>query len=94
MSVYVDDAMIVRKLHRWPGKWSHLVADSIEELHEFAAKIGMERKWFQDKRIPHYDLTKQRRDAAIAAGAIPLSKRELVRRFRPLANKQSPTEEE
>ena len=53
--------------------WCHMWADSIEELHEFAAEIGMKRYWFQGPPIhkfPHYDLTKQRRAIAVKAGAI------------------------
>ena len=39
----------------------HLVSDnSLDELHEFAQKIGLKRKWFQDKRLPHYDITSKR----------------------------------
>jgi hypothetical protein len=42
----------------------------IEALHNFAAKLGMRRSWFQDHRVhPHYDLTSQRREAALALGA-------------------------
>jgi Protein of unknown function (DUF4031) len=30
------------------GEWCHMVSDeSVEELHEFAAKIGLKRKSFQ-----------------------------------------------
>ena len=37
---------------------SHLVADTLQELHEFAEKVGLKRKWFQDhKDHPHYDIT-------------------------------------
>jgi len=28
-----------------------MFADTLEELHEFAQKIGMKREWFQDKRL-------------------------------------------
>ena len=37
----------------------HLVADSLEELHEFARKIGLKRHFFEGvkKGHPHYDLT-------------------------------------
>ena len=35
----------------------HLVADTEEELHKFAQKIGLKRSWYQDKsHYPHYDL--------------------------------------
>ena len=47
----------------------HLVADSLEELHEFASSIGIKRCWFHGMRKghPHYDLPKGKRDAAFLA---------------------------
>ena len=41
---------------------THLIADSLDELHAFAAKIGLKRYWFQDakKLHPHYDITTRR----------------------------------
>lgn len=47
-----------------------MFADSVDELHEFADKIGMRRQWFQDKKLPHYDLTAKRRELALSMGAI------------------------
>lgn len=69
MAVYVDG------LREWGwrlGKSCHLIADTEEELHAFAARIGLRRAWAQGSRsgIPHYDLTVSRRERAIAAGAV------------------------
>ena len=71
--IYVDQAKIpaeVRngsKIHT--SEWSHLTADTIEELHRFAVKIGLRRSWFQDDGIhPHYDLTAGKRWQAIRTG--------------------------
>jgi hypothetical protein len=51
-------------------KWSHLFADDIQELHEFAAKLGLRRSWFQDKgRFPHYDIVGSKRRLALELGA-------------------------
>lgn len=84
MPVYVDCARIPAKLGRWPARWSHLVADSGEELHNFAALLGLRREWFQEhSRIPHYDLTDAKRKEALAAGALPVSSRDIVRMFSP-----------
>ncbi len=73
MAAYVD------KLRNWGWKLGpscHLIADSLEELHVIAAKIGLKREWYQPSSSgPHYDLTKSRRDLAIKAGAIPLDDR-------------------
>ena len=71
MSIYVDDLRLAASVGRLSARWSHLYADDEAELHEFAARIGMRRAWFQDHpSLPHYDLTETRRAAAIDAGAI------------------------
>jgi hypothetical protein len=57
----------------------HLVAYSLDELHEFAAKIGMPITWFQDKKKPHYDLFGRKKGAAIKAGAKVISTKEIVK---------------
>ena len=37
---------------------THLVGDSLEELHKFSQGMGLRREWFQNHpRHPHYDLT-------------------------------------
>lgn len=80
MSVYVDD-------HRspLPGRfqgWSHLAADSVEELHALAAKIGLKRSWFQPHGLMnHYDVSESKRRQAIRAGAVAVTARDLVRKF-------------
>ena len=81
MPVYVDSLCN----YGWKyGSSCHLVADTLEELHEFAAKIGMKRQWFQDdKRLPHYDLTAKRRSSALRYGAIEITFRQLAARMNP-----------
>jgi len=68
MTVYVDEA-----IWRWQGrKWCHLVADDIDELHRFAAQLGLHRLSYQGPpktSRPHYDLTSYERRRAIAYGA-------------------------
>jgi len=65
----------------WHRRCGHLVSDSsIEELHEFAENLGLRREWFQQKNIPHYDLTGFVYDLAIERGAILVSSREIVKR--------------
>jgi hypothetical protein len=77
MTVYIDDAF------NYFGKsvMCRMVADKEKELHELAEKIGLKREWFQDNRIPHYDVAKTLRDQAIRAGAIPVTQRFIVERF-------------
>ena len=64
----------------WPGHgrfWSHLVSDtSVEELHAFAAALGFPRKAFHRD---HYDIPSDQYETVLAAGARPVSPRELVR---------------
>ena len=47
MAVYVDDARIPARVGRIRARWSHLFADSQDELHAFAQTIGLKRAWFQ-----------------------------------------------
>jgi uncharacterized protein DUF4031 len=78
MPVYVDDAHIPSR-----GRlWSHLVADSADELHEAAERLGLRREWAQDRgRTLHYDVPEELRERAIDSGiAVAISWRELARR--------------
>jgi hypothetical protein len=62
-----------------PARWSHLLADDREELHAFAALIGMKREWFQDHPVRwHYDVTDTRRRQAITLGAREITFREVA----------------
>jgi Protein of unknown function (DUF4031) len=82
MTIYVDDIRIPARVGRVSARWSHLSAgpfDDLAELHEFAARIGLRRSWFQAKGWPrdHYDVTDSKRAEAIAAGAVPITWRDL-----------------
>jgi len=78
MSVYLDPLC----QNGWKlGKNSHMVADSDDELHAFAKRIGLKREWFQVTRLRHYDLTAGRRAVAVRLGAIELGRREFVEKF-------------
>lgn len=71
MSVYVDDAV-----HAWRGqRWAHLMADTLDELHTMAQRLGIPRRAFQNKTSgAHYDVTTELREQAIALGAIAISR--------------------
>lgn len=75
MTVYVDNSRLP-----WRGKhWCHLVADSISELHSFAAQLGLKREWFQDKTMyPHYDVTVSIQQRALSLGARAGDKRAII----------------
>jgi hypothetical protein len=65
----------------WRGRrWAHLVSDhSYDELHEFAARLGIPRRGFQGD---HYDIPEDLREEALALGAAPVPARELVNRLK------------
>jgi hypothetical protein len=83
MSVYVDHAFAYGEWGRWSGG-GHLQADTPEELHAFAQRLGMRREWFQSKpsrpENDHYDLTERRRVLALGLGAIAEDRRAGTRR--------------
>ena len=63
------------------GEWCHMVSDkSLEELHAFAATIGLKRKAFQSTSRSHYDLRPSKRRLAVSMGAQEVGMRDLVRR--------------
>jgi hypothetical protein len=66
---------------RWRGQlWAHLVSDvSYDELHAFAAALGVPRRAFQGD---HYDIPAPLRDRALALGAEPVRARELLSRLK------------
>jgi hypothetical protein len=65
---------------RLPVKhWCHMVSDAgFDELHDFAARLGIPRHRFQGD---HYDLPPQLRERAVALGAQEVSARELTGRM-------------
>lgn len=72
MAVYVDNAFIKAQVGRIKARWCHLMADTPEELHEFAQRIGLRRSWAQHEDRPnllHYDVTESVRAKAVRAGA-------------------------
>lgn len=81
MTVYVDD------MYKYPMgqfgrmKMSHLMADTDEELHEMARKIGVARKWCQKEQLGkgyiHYDIAIVKRQLAIRNGAKEITLREM-----------------
>lgn len=86
MAILVDEA-------RWPWRdtlWCHLVTDShLEELHDFARRLGCRRIGFQGD---HYDIDVDTRARAIAIGAEAASSREVVRRLRAAGLRLRPSQ--
>jgi hypothetical protein len=75
--IYVDD-MWKTAYGRFRGmQMSHMIADTLEELHEFADKLGLKREWFQDKISgPHYDISLGKRRLAVIYGAKQITLRQ------------------
>ncbi|WP_372729630.1 DUF4031 domain-containing protein [Nocardioides sp.] len=59
--------------------WSHLASDtSYDELHAFARTLGIPERGFDRD---HYDVPSEWYDRVVAAGALPVTSRELVGRL-------------
>lgn len=80
MTVYVDNARIPYR----GMMMSHMVADSRAELLAMAARVGVSARWIQFPGTPkeHFDICDAKRKAALSAGAVAVSTREIVRMIR------------
>ena len=75
MAIYVDFMQIEFKCY----KWCHMLADTLQELHEFAAFIEIDERLFhRNASYPHYDVTVQMRETAIKYGAIPANRQKII----------------
>jgi hypothetical protein len=89
MPVYVDEA--IWQFHGL--RWCHLLADDTEELHRFAAELGIKRASYQGPpktSTPHYDLTAYERRQAIALGAVACAREAIVAVLHRVRVKVSP----
>lgn len=90
MTVYVDNFRAPATVGRIRGRWSHLTADTPDELQAFARQIGLRPGWFQPRcqylSCPaidgccahfHYDVTDDKRSRAVIAGAKAIDLREM-----------------
>lgn len=78
MAVYVDDMQAEHKPQHAPGRryvMCHMIADTEQELHAMADKIGVARRWFQGD---HYDIAQSKRALAIEHGARAITQRQLA----------------
>lgn len=83
MAVYIDPQMscLISVNWRWPHS-CHMFADTLKELNHMALLIGMNTAWFQNKRVPHYDLNENKRKLAVKNGVIELTREETVKFWR------------
>lgn len=89
MTVYVDDM-------RAPfGRMvmCHMIADTDDELHAMADRIGVARRWHQHAGswLSHYDISKSKRALAVQAGAVEIDKRQLAAILRQRRETCAPT---
>jgi hypothetical protein len=72
MATYVDNMRRPAQLQGRPAKWSHLLADTTEELLEFAAHLGLKMEWIQKAGTchEHFDVTDEVRSRALRMGAV------------------------
>lgn len=86
MAILIDSAI-------WPWRdwlWCHMVSDtSVEELKEFAAKLGIPDRGFQGD---HFDLPEHMREVAISHGAKVVSTREILRALYASGIRKPPSE--
>jgi hypothetical protein len=78
-------AVLVDPLREYPEAglrfthWCHMVSDvDFDELHAFAARLGIPRRGFQGD---HYDLPAHVRERAVELGALEVATGELVLRM-------------
>ncbi|WP_457963992.1 DUF4031 domain-containing protein [Arthrobacter sp. D1-29] len=75
MAIFLDPPL-------WPAHgthFSHLISDSsLEELHAFASAAGIPERAFD---CDHYDVPERRIEDLVAAGAVPVEGRILVRKL-------------
>ncbi len=75
MTVYVDDM----RANFGRMVMCHMLADTDDELHAMAARIGVQRRWWQSPEKTsgsHYDIALSKRALAVAAGAIEITWRQ------------------
>lgn len=77
MGVYVDNmrAAFGRMI------MCHMIADTDDELHAMADRIGVARRWWQSPEKTsgsHYDIALSRRKLAVAHGAVEIDMRQLA----------------
>lgn len=83
MTVYVDDMGRFARVRGVTSRWSHLFADTHDELERFARTLGLAPAWIQHPctHREHYDLTEAKRSQALRLGAQEISYLRDVPRF-------------
>ncbi|KKN90015.1 hypothetical protein LCGC14_0231270 [marine sediment metagenome] len=82
MTIYVDNmrAPLGRMI------MCHMIADTEDELHAMAGRIGVARRHYQKG---HYDVSLGKKALAVQYGAIEVTQRELVLMLRDRKRKEA-----
>jgi Protein of unknown function (DUF4031) len=79
MTVYVDNPIYTRPGVKKPRKrYAHMVADSLQELAQFAAKIGVKPHFFHNSSMAHFDINQDQHAIALQNGAKLVSSKEIA----------------
>lgn len=82
--IYVDAAEW-KKSPTGRKSYAHMLADSLEELHEFAAHVGVKPHFFHKANSGwHYDVTSEQQAKAIVEGAQLVSSRDILAKAKML----------
>lgn len=99
MSVYVDGLLVFggddapRCFRNKPS--CHMYADTLDELHAMALRVGLKRSWFQNSpTLPHYDLTEGRRAVAIKLGVVEHNRYQAVATWKKLRGRDLTDDEQ
>lgn len=78
--IYIDKPEWSKHGGKSRKKYSHMIADSLTELHDFAAKIKVKRHFFHaSSRIKHYDIAEEMFQVVLDNGAMEVDTREIVK---------------
>ena len=83
MAVYLDKSRNSLRVDGYrPMVTCHMIADGVEELIDFAKRLGMSPSWFQPWSHPHFDVNLTRQKVAVQLGAIVLERKPFVLKMR------------
>lgn len=69
MTVFVNLPYKLIRPHHEDRNVCQMVAHDLDELHNFANKLGLSKKDFEDCIVPHYLVPEELRDEAFSLGA-------------------------
>ena len=86
MAVYVDNLRVLKRIgNRGSWRFSHMIADTRDELDKMAELIDLDQKWKQNpgEGREHFDVTENYRQRALDLGAKQITVRRMVLNLQP-----------